>query len=205
MAQANLDQSLADRTALQSRIAELQKTNTANAGSQSAAVRQLRAALDAAEKRFEDLDAQYDRTVKTRTAEALELKRENERLVGQIADLNAAQPSSTAAVNVPITRDQDGRILGAQFAPLDDDLSTKFGHSPAVSYGIVIVGLSNNSPLYRSGMRGGDLIRKVNGSHLGTDSDLINLLNQAVVASQSSVELIVRRKLQVLDITLKFK
>ena len=69
----------------------------------------------------------------------------------------------------------DPTILGARVEQINDDLSDIFG----VSTGVVVIRVPDDSPARRSGLRGGDVIVKVDGSPLESLLELRRALERA--------------------------
>lgn len=170
--------------------AEVEKLETAIATQtdQGADDDALKSELAAQKQKFAELVTRYDRTVKIRTQEAFELKRENEDLSAQVADLEEQvlklaafqdEVSLSDASSTNFERDGNGRILGVKFEELNNENRAKFGLSGGLTSGLVVVGIASSGRLYQSGVRSGDLISLAGQDSIRTENDLLASLNKA--------------------------
>ena len=91
-------------------------------------------------------------------------------------------------------------VAGAQFAPLTDGLARSIG----VPRGVLVINAAVGSPAYRSGLRDGDVVVRVDGALVRTVAELREQVQAAVDNGESSVELDSVRERKPRKVTLRW-
>lgn len=91
-------------------------------------------------------------------------------------------------------------VAGAQFAPLTDGLARSIG----VPRGVLVINAAVGSPAYRSGLRDGDVVVRVDGALVRTVAELREQVQAAVDNGESSVELESVRERKPRKVTLRW-
>lgn len=108
--------------------------------------------------------------------------------VGPMRDLTPLPPGSQPGFiwNGPTT------LAGAEMARVGPDLGAAFG----VASGVLILAVAENTPASRAGLRGGDVILKVNGREVAAPNQVQRLLQMSAGEQQLKLTLMRKRKMQ---------
>ncbi|MFN3603901.1 MAG: trypsin-like peptidase domain-containing protein [Leptonema sp. (in: bacteria)] len=86
--------------------------------------------------------------------------------------------------------------IGVQIAPITEDLANEFQIKDKT--GVVVIGIVQDSPAAKAGIRIGDIILEANGKELKTPDDLIKIVNELPIGKK--VQLKIKRNQTILDL-----
>ena len=85
---------------------------------------------------------------------------------------------------------------GMSFTELNDEIRKRFD-LPDDTFGVIIVGLNDNSPAAERGIKVGDIIQKVDQVEITTSNEILNLIEDAKKKKKSSMLFLIKRDLNV--------
>ncbi|MFL2802334.1 MAG: Do family serine endopeptidase [Paracoccaceae bacterium] len=85
---------------------------------------------------------------------------------------------------------------GMSFTELNDEIRKRFD-LPEDTFGVIIVGLNDNSPAAERGIKVGDIIQKVDQVDITTSNEILNLIEDAKKREKSSMLFLIKRGLNV--------
>ena len=111
-----------------------------------------------------------------------------------IAATPVAPPAPTGAI---LAWSTTTALAGAELARVSEDLGESFG----VSHGALVLSVGPNTPAARAGLRGGDVITRVNGSDVSTPNQVQRAMQRA---ENGEVKLTLVRKRKTIELPLRW-